>query len=225
MKRILAALAFGAIGFAQGGHWEGKLRIPQHEFGITVDLAKDAAGAWIGSMSVLNTSSIDVPLNNIAVEGSGIRFKTYLPELASFAGVISADGASISGSAANSAGDAPFELARTGAPNVKVPPPSTLLSKEFDGTWEGVLDTQGQSLRLQMKLAPGADGKATAMFIAVDQNGMAIPASTVIIDGKHLQVESRAISGTYKGTLGASGLIEGEWSQGPMNMQLAFKRQ
>jgi len=224
IRSTLLLPAFAALGLAQSGHWEGKLKIPQREFGITVDLSKTAAGAWIGSMTVVGTSSVDVPVSNIAVEGSGLRFKAYLPELASFAGAISPDGASISGSATNSAGDAPFELARKGDANVKVPPPSSALSKEFAGTWEGSLTVQGQTLRIALKLTALADGTASGMFISRDQGNVEFPASAVIIEGKSLRVESRAISATYKGTLNANGEIAGDFTQGPGSMPMVLKR-
>ncbi|MBZ5626700.1 MAG: hypothetical protein LAQ69_49680 [Acidobacteriia bacterium] len=69
-----------------------------------------------------------------------------------------------------------------------------------------------------------AGGTATATLIAVDQGNLEIPVSTVTIKDKQLQLEARAVSGTYRGTLGESGDIAGEWSQGPTRVPLTFKR-
>jgi hypothetical protein len=44
------------------------------------------------------------------------------------------------------------------------------------------------------------------------------------VEGNLLQFESRAVSGTYQGTLAANGEINGEWSQGPGKLPLNLKR-
>jgi hypothetical protein len=232
MRVILlgAGLAvWGAVGLAQtdskaAGHWQGKIQLPRQELGITVDLARNPEGAWIGSMSVLGSSSVDVPLESIAVEGTAVRFAANLPERASFDGQLSEDASSLSGKAANAEGDAPFQLTRNGEANVKVPPPSSALSKEFEGTWEGTIEAGGNVRRVALRLTRAADGTAMATLISVDKGNLEIPVTTVTLKGKELQVESRAVSGTYRGTLGASGEIAGEWSEGPNHLALTFKR-
>jgi hypothetical protein len=75
-----------------------------------------------------------------------------------------------------------------------------------------------------LKLAPAADGTASATLIAVDQGNVEIPVTTVTIKDKQLQLEVRTVSGTYSGALGGNGEISGEWSQGPGRFPLTFKR-
>jgi len=222
--KVLTALAFGVMASAQSGHWEGKIQIPGHEVLVAVDLAKDRAGSWIGAMSVLQSTSVDVPLAEIRIQGPEVRFKANLPELASFAGALAADGNSISGSVNNSLGDAPFALSRAGEPKVNLPAPSSALSKDFAGTWQGSIEIQGQELRVLVKLGAAPDGRAVATLVSVDQGNLEIPATTVIIAEKRLELEVRALSGTYQGTLEANGRIAGEWSQGPIRSPLVLKR-
>jgi hypothetical protein len=223
-----------AVGVAQTeskatGHWQGKIQIPNQELGITVDLARSPKGVWIGSMSVSGSTAVDVPLDSITVEDTAVRFRASLPEHASFDGHLSADASSLSGTASNAAGEAPFQLTRTGEANVKVPPPSSALSKEFEGTWEGTIDVGGKVRRIGLKLSPAADGTATATLITevelrgVEQGNQEIPVTTVTLKDKELQLEARAVSGTYRGTLGAGGEIAGEWSQGPNHLPLTLK--
>ena len=109
-------------------------------------------------------------------------------------------------------------------PNVKIPPPSSVLPKGLEGTWEGSLDAGGKVRRIGLKLAPSTDGIATAILIALDQGNLEIPATIVTIDGKQLQLEARTISGAYRGTIGSDGEISGEWPQGPSRFPLTFKR-
>jgi hypothetical protein len=228
MFLTMGAALLCMVGSAQtapnaAGHWQGKIQIPDHELGFTVDLAQNAKGAWIGSVSVLGSTSIDVPLGKVAVENSTVRFSAGLPQPSSFEGRLSGDGATLSGTASSAAGEAPFQLTRAGEANVKVPPPSSVLSKEFEGAWEGALDAAGKVRRVGLKLSASADGAATAVLIVIDQQNLEIPVSTVTIRDKELQLDARAVSGAYRGTL-AGGEIAGEWTQGPSRVPLVFKR-
>lgn len=228
-------ILWSGLGLAQAasnpaGHWRGRIQIPDHELEIVVDLAPNVAGAWIGSMSVTGTGAHDVPLDEITVNDKGVRFVAHLPEHASFEGRLAADGSGLSGTATNAAGDAPFQIARTGEAQVSVPPPSSALSKEFEGAWEGSLYAgNGKVNQIGLKLSSSANGTAMATLISGGQRGeMEIPVTTVTItvtsQGKELHLEARALSGSYQGTLSATGEIGGEWAQGAIHLPLTFKK-
>jgi hypothetical protein len=226
---LFAALLLSAAAPAQtdskaAGHWEGKIQIPQRELAFAVDLDRNAEGAWVGSISVTGTTAADVPLATVSVDGTTVKFAANLGENASFEGTVSDDGKTISGMATNGQGSAPFQLTRTGPASVKLPAPSSAMTKEFEGVWEGAIEVNGNTVRVGLKLSAGADGKASATMIAISQGNQEFPADTVTIQGKELQVQVRAIGGSYKGTLGAGGEIAGEWSQGPASRPLTFKR-
>jgi hypothetical protein len=227
---LAAALAVtGATGGAQSvpgaaGHWEGQISMPEREVGIVVDLSRGKAGGWIGSISIPGSTSIDVPLSNIVVAGSAVRFFATLPESASFDGVLSSDARGLTGKVSNSQGGVPFQLARHGEARVSVPPPSSALAKEFEGTWDGTLAVGGTVRHVGLRIAPAADGSAVGTLIAVDHGGREIPVTTVTLRGNQLQLEVRAISGVYRGTLGADGEIAGEWTERGAQGPLTFKR-
>ena len=84
-----------------------------------------------------------------------------------------------------------FDLARTGEAHVNVAPPSTALPKEFEGRWEGAITVDGKSLRLALILASKPDGNAGGTIVSLDQANQSFPASTVTVQGKELNVESR----------------------------------
>jgi ABC-type Fe3+/spermidine/putrescine transport system ATPase subunit len=163
--------AVGAAETPQGaiGHWEGRLQMSSRELGMAVDLARDAKGAWIGSISVARTSAKDVPLGSLKVTGATVKFTADLPDSAVFEGSLSEDESSLSGKASNPLGSVPFELTRQGAANVSVPPQRSVLSEEFAGLWEGTLTAFGKELRIRLELAPAADGLATAILTSVDR--------------------------------------------------------
>jgi hypothetical protein len=198
--------------------------MPNGELGMAVDLARDAEGLWIGSMSLAGTSAKDVPLRGLTVAGTTVEFKADLPDAAVFEGSLSEDDENLSGKASNALGAVPFQLTRGGVANVSVPPPNSVLPNEFRGVWEGALAAGGKTLRIRLKLAPAASGLATAVLTSVDQGNTDIPVTSVTIQGQELQVEVRAVSGMYRGALGAGGEIAGEWRQTSERLPLTFKR-
>lgn len=204
------------------GHWEGKIDISERPMGMTVDLAEGANGAWIGTMTVVGTTSVDVPLSSVTVDDSTLRFTARLPEEASFEGHVADN--SISGTATNAQGAAPMHLTRSGDAKVNLPPASSPLSKPFAGEWVGSLPVQGKQLRIGLTLASAADGTAVAKLVSLDQGSAEIPVHSVTIRDNALTLESRSVSGKYSGTLGAAGEIAGEWSQGQRSVPLTFKR-
>jgi hypothetical protein len=227
---VFAALTLSApLSLAQApadpaGHWEGTIEMPRQPVGACLDLAKDPRGGWIGTLGILGTPIVDVPLRRIAVEGGKVRFTAALPDNPAFDGTLSADAAAIDGTASNSMGSVPFSLRRKGPANVKLPAPSSPLTKEFEGAWAGTLDAGGRQLRLALKLTAASDGSATATIVSLDQGQQEILVTSVTIEQKELRFEARGVSGSYKGTLGAGGEIVGEWSQAGAALPLSFKR-
>ncbi len=206
------------------GHWEGKIQIPDHEMTFTVDLARNAKGAWIGSMSIVGIPGSDLPLSDIAIEGASVKFSATVPNKAMFNAKMSDDNKSMSGKAAGPGGEVPFELSRKGEANVKIPAPSSALTKEMEGNWEGALNTPGGVLHVTMKLSATPDGTASATLVSVDQGNTEIPVASVTIKEKDIRLEIPAVAGSYKGTLGANGEIAGEFTQGGNPLPLTFKR-
>jgi hypothetical protein len=192
---------------------------------MMVDLARNPAGLWIGSMSLPAGNAIDVPLTKVSMENNTVRFAmAETPGAPSFEGKLSADANDLSGTATAPGGAIPFQLKRKSDANVKVPAASSALSQEFEGNWEGAIVAGGNSLRVVMKLSRAADGSAAGIMVSVDQGGQQIPISTVTVKDKQLQLDVRAVGGTYIGALGANGEIDGTWTQGPGTLPLHLKR-
>jgi hypothetical protein len=206
------------------GHWEGKIEMsPTQALPVTVDLTKNDAGQWIGSISIPVSTSIDVPIADIVVDARGVRFSAHLPDTASFDGTLSADAGRLAGTVSDARGGVPFELTRHGEADVKVPPPSSPLSKEFEGRWEGRAEVGGKAIRLGLELSAAADGTATGTLINLEQ-GTQYPITTVTIADRQLRVESRPVSGIFSGTLGANGEMAGEFAQKTTRFALTFRR-
>ena len=87
-------------------------------------------------------------------------------------------------------------LARTGDADVKLPPASSPLSKEFEGAWEGAVVTDGSTRRIVLKLSAAPDGTAKGLLISVDKGNLEIPVTTVTLKGNQLELDVRVVGGT-----------------------------
>src|SRR5215469_15351692 len=190
---LVAGSVVGAAPTPQdaSGHWVGKLQMQNVELGMAVDLARDAQGKWIGSMNLEGASAIDVPLRALQVAGTTVQFRADLPDSAVFEGSLAENDDRLSGKASNASGSVPFQLTRLGTAKVSVPPPSSLLPKEFAGVWEAVIGTDGEAHRIRLKLSPAVDGLATAVLTSPDQGNTEIPVTSVTIEGQ--QCRSRHV--------------------------------
>src|SRR5690242_17381426 len=162
MKHSLMLPLFACAAFAQAGHWQGTVKMGENKnLPLIVDLAKNAQGVWIGSMSIPGSSTVDVPIV-VTVASDTVRFSADLPMRATFEGKLAADGASIAGTAKNADGDTTFQLTRSGEANVKQAAESTAIGKEFEGEWEATVESNGRVRKVGMRLANEAGkGKAT----------------------------------------------------------------
>ena len=222
---IATFFLIGAAAFGQAGHWEGKVVMPEQDFLVTVDLAKNAAGSWIGSLTFPNSTTVNAPLSGISVADAAVRFQLVgIEGNPKFEGTLSTDRQTLSGTAANARGAVPFEMKRLGEANVVVPPRSSMLTKEFAGDWDGTLSAGAKSMRVAMTLAPASDGTATATLVTIDDGNKSYPVSTITLNNNELLLELRVISGTYRGLLNDNGEITGEFKQGGATLSLTFKR-
>ena len=223
----VVSLLLGTLGLAQKspnatGHWEGRIKIPNGEYSISVDLAKTAKGAWIGSITVLHSFAVDVPLRAISVDGPEVRFAADLPDKSAFEGRLVKDGKSILGKVTSATGQPEFQLTKYGQARVKLPPPSSPLPAKMEGTWEGTVGEEQWLVRL--KLSHAADGTGTGVMVDVGHENKHLPLTTVMFKNNEFEFEVRSVSGSYRGTLGADGKIAGEYKPGNgQRMPLTFK--
>jgi hypothetical protein len=97
--------------------------------------------------------------------------------------------------------------------------------KSIAGDWNGVLDAQGQKLRLAVHLKKAADGKWTGTLDSLDQGANGIPISAVEQTGDDVKLELSAIGAGYQGKLNGAGTeMTGEWKQGGGALPLVLKR-
>jgi hypothetical protein len=219
---LVPAAARAQAGVDPSGHWEGSISIPNGEIAFQVDLSKNTKGELIATYSRLENNLTGLPLTRVALDGRAIAF--VLTGNTTFQGVLFADGKTISGDVTAPIGTAPFNMTRTGEAVIAPAPKNSPIARELEGTWNGTLSLQGESLRLVLRLENQADGTATGTIISLDRGdlelalGMTQKAST-------LTLNSPAIGGDFfAGSLNASGELAGTFSQRPVTAPLTFVR-
>ena len=222
---LLNQSAFAQSATSGAGRWEGKIVMPERDVAVIVDLDRDSAGAWIGSLTFPKTTTVNAPLSSVSSSERNVRFQLVgIEGNPKFEGTLSADGATLAGTAANAKGAVPFELQRSGQAQVSLPPPSSMLTPDFEGEWDGALTAGARTMQVGLKLSALPDGRAAAVLTTVDDGNKTYPVSSVVLNGKQLQLEMRVISGMFSGVLGANGEIAGEFKQGGASLPLTFKR-
>ena len=220
---LLAAPPVAAQTPGASGHWTGVLDTPAQPLDLEVDLKPGTPPEWVGTISIPAQNLKAFPLQQIEVQGTSVSFvMANVPGTPTFKGTLAADGATISGDFSQGGGSIPFKMTRKGDAVFTAPAKSTVITKEFEGTWNGALEAGGNTLRLTLKLANGPDA-ATGSLVSVDQGGAEIPITTITQEGSHLTLDLPAIAGKYSGDL-KDGKLVGTWSQGPGSAPLEFTR-
>jgi hypothetical protein len=227
LRASLLGFALMISAFAQdasmAGHYDGVIQSPDQEVKFSIDIEKAESG-WSGYLS-MNQGPRELPLDKFVVNGDVISFALKVPNPPAFEGKWDKETKSIKGTVTGPNGSVPFELTRTGEAKKIAATPSTPLGPELLGTWEGALEVGGRTLRLQLVLKQGSDGKAQGNMISLDQGNAEIPLSTIIQSGSKLTFDVRMVGGDYKGALNeAKTEISGDWTQGGRTLPLTFKK-
>jgi CubicO group peptidase (beta-lactamase class C family) len=102
------------------GHWEGAIELPGQKLSLLIDWTRGADGAWSGKIGIPAQNLKDYALAKIEFKGRDVAFEMPdIPGTPAFKGVLSDDGASISGKFTQSRQAFPFALKRAASPAVK----------------------------------------------------------------------------------------------------------
>jgi hypothetical protein len=230
-RRILLVVCLLVVPVAAGaqapvdptGHWEGTVVAAGGEILFQVDMAKNAKGNLIAMYSSPQSTMKGMPLSNVRVDGRAISFELTVGGGARFAGVLDADGKTISGDATAPIGSAPFSMTRTGEAKIDAPT-NPAIARELEGTWQGTLALPSQKLRLVLTLANQPDGTATGVLASLDQGGIEFQLG-LNQKAAALTLNAPAIGGDFfSGAIAPNGELSGAFSDGRSTIPLTFQR-
>lgn len=228
----LAQLAVAASAAAADlpGRWQGLIHIPGVDVHVTLDLDRAAGGAWIGSITAPELFLQGVPLTAIAQHGEAVSFAikgalANAPEQpATFDGRIDA-AARLSGTFSQAGNAAAFELQRTGTASVELPPVSTPVAHELEGTWSGDYELMGYARHVTVRFANRAGQPASVEFVIVGKKTNNLPVDYVAQDGDFVRIESHDIGINLDAHWRRdAGEIDATYQQGPFEVPFVLRR-
>ena len=203
------------------GHWEGAVRMPDRELTFALDLVKNGTGQIDGNIHVPAGKAPGIPVK-VTLKDGLVDFHARVDQ--PFSGVLSADGNSISGDYSLSGFLLPFSMRRTGDAQVNVPEKSPPISKELEGTWNGVLDVNGARLRLVLAMRNQPDGTSAGTIISVDEGGLEVPVTIAALENSGVALDIKAVDASYIGTWNRDRMeLAGTYRQGAFSAPLTFR--
>jgi hypothetical protein len=80
------------------GHWDGSIAAPDMDLSMAVDVTRNSSGELAGTISIPAQGLQDVPLKNVSLDGSAVRFVLETESGGGpFDGDLSSDGRMIAG--------------------------------------------------------------------------------------------------------------------------------
>jgi hypothetical protein len=209
------------------GRWQGTIHVPGNEVEAVVDLARNDGGAWVGSMVAPAFALPGTPVSALSVEGGQVRFtlKGVLGD-PRFEGRLGKDG-TLEGLFLLGGNQAPFELKRTGPPEVETPPHSTPVGKPFEGVWSGRTELMGNPLLVRLTLGNDAAGAPAVKLFIQGRNPHEMAVDVVTQEAAFVTVHTPDLGGfRFEGQLNKdAGEITGVLQQGPAEAPLVLRPQ
>jgi hypothetical protein len=230
MLLVVSLLFPSAAAWAQSihdpfGHWMTTLSLPIGEMTIEIDLAADSGGRPMGQFSQPRQQLAGLPLTNVKVDGTSVRFDIPGGLEASFSGRIDADGQSIAGEFSTIQGSLPVTFTRSGDAHIVTAPVSAPITTSLEGTWRGILRTPTRDMHVMMVLTNRTDGTSAGSFTSLDEGRLTIPLA-IAQHAADVRLDSPVTHASYTGTLNAGGTeIAGTYAQLGVSIPLTFTRE
>lgn len=225
----LAVLLVASPARAQGGpvprgRFEGIARIPGAPAVLVLDLDRGPTGEWIGSVTAPGYGAKGLPLTALTQEDGGLRASAPL-----FGGAtlrVRSSGGGLAGTLDAAGQSAPLELARTGEPQVDLPPRNAALATAFEGRWAAQFEVGAFKLHAELSLRNEAGGTSSGEMKVVEMGGTPLKLERIVQDGQGLRfkaLDGQAIE--YEGRLSPAGdAIDGRLYVAALDAPVRFER-
>lgn len=236
MRRTIVTLLLAVPAWASAaaplpeGRWQGTVTIPGRELPIVVDLKPVPAGTWTGSIILTGLGVKGAALKDIVVKQGDVAFAlatalgTETQPPPTFEARLRADNV-MTGTMRLAGLEAPFELARSGPPQVEAPPASTPVGRALEGEWTGEFELGGYPRHVTITFENHGSEAATAQFRIVGKQDNRLPVERVVQDGAFVRVESPSTQISFEGALAPDvGELRGVVQLGPTEVPLALRR-
>ncbi len=212
------------------GRWQGVADIPGAPMRLVVDITRDGARRWVGSVILPGRGVKGAPIEDLEVSDSGLRLGLAAafpgtPELAVEARVSWRSDGSLAGELRQGGHAAPLVLRRTGDAQVDLPDPGTPVSAALAGTWVGRYELDGYPRDVTLKLANGANGIGSGELLVVGRRTTTLTVDRVVQGAEFIMLKASAADFRIEGRWSAAdGTIRGQMLQGPFEAPLVLRR-
>ncbi|HTD66259.1 MAG TPA: hypothetical protein VK846_06995 [Candidatus Limnocylindria bacterium] len=207
------------------GAWQGTLKAGGIPLRLLVKISEPSPGKFIGTMDSIDQGSRDMPITTVEFSDS-VASLDIVGIGGHYEGTMNEAASEIEGQWQQGGRSFRLLLKRVD-PSVSGMPDESAYAfvseKELQGYWNGTLDAAGTILRLQLKIARGANDSYTATLHSLDQGAKDIPATSVSLNDSNVELEWRALRALFHGEL-KDGKLIGFWQQGPSDFPLEFVR-
>ena len=229
MKKILFMMFVGmfapAVLLAQSGHWEGSALVQGHVVGITIDLARNSAAAWVGQIRFPEQKTSAMELLKIVIDGSSVSFESAA--VSKFNAVVSPDGKSMDGKIQLARKSWVVHLSRLSEPVSHSAVGKTRVEKALHGTWVGTvkygktygemtppegITPEGATFGFCFRVSADSEGFAVGEVSRLDEAYAVLPLDQVVQEGDKVRFEFYSAGIVLEGVLRGDEIV-GEWRQ------------
>ena len=213
------------------GYWTAVAEVePGLQTPVSLRIGRRSDGTFAAALDSFEQGRTDIVAKSASWTDAEAKLEWQSPELA-FTGRLAADHQALEGEWKHGQTAGPIRFTRLASADTALPAQASLQpgpdpTRDFRGEWHGLLEIPGATkIRLALKIGQLPDHRFAGTLSSLDQGAMEFRFSTVGITNTTIHAESRAIHGSYVGTLNPEGQeITGKWEQNGQAMNLKLRR-
>ena len=194
------------------------------EIQVSLDLEKNEKSEWIASMGLPAEGMTGLVVMDIEVKDQSLNFTAVELQMAKVELTLGPD-EMMKGTISSPQGPVPIEFKRTGKAKVELIPASPSVAKEFEGDWEGSLQTPNRAFRIIIHLRNQPDNTVAATIDTPDTNAIGLPLNDVKQTGQKIEFGVKVAHANFEGTLNPEGNeIVGQFGHEQSRMPLTLRK-
>jgi uncharacterized protein len=204
------------------GTWAGTLQAGDTVLHLVLHVARGDRESLKGTLDSPDQGVYGIEAASLVRTGSTLKIE--VPSVnALYEAKVSADYRTIAGTWSQGGASLPLVFHRQPHATSARRPADAVATSE--GIWQGVLNSNGMVLRLQLHISHDAQGQLTARLDSIDQGINEFPAANVSQKESAIHFDLSAVQGVYDGTLNAArNVISGSLQQSGSSLVLNFRR-
>ena len=202
------------------GKWEGTAEFGKFKFRMVLRIAKTEEGRLGVVMDIPDQGAKDLPIAAILFNSPDVRIEVDQFQTA-YNGKLSEDLNEMVGEFEEGPGGRPIAITFKRSTKPEEPEPERVFTfqpgeaRDIRGHWKSSIEAMpGMNLTIGLNIGRIPDGAFKASMDVLEQGAKNIPASSVVVSNRSVELKWEALQITIKGELSEdSNRIEGEWKQ------------